>query len=174
MVPLGRNKGFVGRASILNQLLRRIPPSADLDDCQWTVIEGLGGVGKTQVVLEAAYRVRDEYPDCSVFWVPAVNYISFENAYCDIGQKLKVQGIEEDKADVKALVKAALTREMGSWLLVIDNADDMQLLFGDSGISDYLPFNPIGSILFTTRNHEVTVRLDVSTDYTDHLSGTNQ
>ncbi|KAF9761861.1 hypothetical protein IL306_003650 [Fusarium sp. DS 682] len=166
IVPLGRNKGFVGRASILDQLLRRIPPSADSDDCQWTVIEGLGGVGKTQVALEAAYRVRDEHPDCSILWVPAVNPISFENAYRDIGQKLKVQGIEEDKADVKALVNAALSRMIGSWLLIVDNADDVQLLFGDSGLSDCLPFSPTGSILFTTRNREVTVRLDVSTDET--------
>ncbi|KAH7116305.1 hypothetical protein EDB81DRAFT_892443 [Dactylonectria macrodidyma] len=133
-----------------------ITPSADPDDCQSIVIEGLGGVGKTQVAIEAAYRVRDEHPDCSVFWVPAVNSISFENAYRDIGQRLKVQGIEEDKADVKALVKTALDSKMGSWLLIIDNADDMELLFGNNGLSDYLPFNPIGSILFTTRNHEVT------------------
>jgi hypothetical protein len=61
-----------------------------------------------------------------------------------------------------ALVKAALNREItGSWLLVIDSADGVQLPFGDSGFSDYLPFNSKESILFTTRNHEVTVGLDV-------------
>ncbi|KAH7010456.1 hypothetical protein EDB80DRAFT_642967 [Ilyonectria destructans] len=174
MVPLGRNKGFVGRESILHQLLHHIPPSVNPDDCQSTVIEGLGGIGKTQVAIEAAYRVRDEHPDCSVFWVPAVNSISFENAYRDIGQKLKVQGIEEDKADVKALVKTALDRKMGSWLLIIDNADDMELLFGENGLSDYLPFNPTGSILFTTRNHEVTGGLDVSADDIILLAETNR
>ncbi len=47
MVPFGRNKDFVCRDSILQQLLERIPPDAEKDDCQRTAIEGLGGVGKT-------------------------------------------------------------------------------------------------------------------------------
>ncbi|RYP05469.1 hypothetical protein DL765_009833 [Monosporascus sp. GIB2] len=67
MVPFGRNEDFVGRESILQQLLLRILPNANKDDRQRTAVEGLGGAGKTQVALEAAYRVRDEHPACSVF-----------------------------------------------------------------------------------------------------------
>ncbi|KAK4205172.1 putative kinesin light chain [Triangularia verruculosa] len=160
IVPFGRNKGFVGREEILRDLLGRIHPSADKDDCQRTAIEGLGGVGKTQVALEVAFRVSNEHPDCSVFWVPAVDVTSFENAYRAIGQQLKVPGIDEEKVDVKALVKTALSREStGSWLLIIDNADDRKLLFSDTALTDYLPFSRKGSILFTTRNHEVAVKL---------------
>ena len=129
MVPFGRNKDFVGRELILAQLLKRIPLSVDQDDCQRTTIEGLGGVGKTQIALEAAFRVRNEHLDCSVFWVLAVDAASFENAYREIGRKLKVEGINEEKADVTVLVKAALSREgAGSWLLIVDNADDIELL----------------------------------------------
>ncbi|RYO95235.1 hypothetical protein DL764_007720 [Monosporascus ibericus] len=161
-IPFGRNEDFVGRESILQQLLERIPPSTKRDDCQRTAVEGLGGVGKTQVALEAAYRVRDEHPACSVFWVPAVDSISFEKAYREIGEALGVQGLDDDKADVKSLVKAALSREsVGSWLLIIDNADDLELLFADPALADHLPFSRKGSILFTTRNHEAAVRLDI-------------
>jgi hypothetical protein len=53
-------------------------------------IVGLGGVGKTQIALETAFRIRDKYPDCSVFWVPAINTTSFEAAYRDIGRKLQL------------------------------------------------------------------------------------
>jgi tetratricopeptide (TPR) repeat protein len=160
IVPFGRNKDFVGRETILNNLPARIFPGADEHDCKRTAIEGLGGVGKTQIALEAAFRIRDAHPDCSVFWVPAVDATTFENAYRDIGQQLKVPGIEEEKADIKALVKAALSHEsVGSWLLIIDNADDTKLLFGDSALANYLPFSRKGSILFTTRNHELGVRL---------------
>ncbi|RYO95239.1 hypothetical protein DL764_007724 [Monosporascus ibericus] len=162
IVPFGRNEDFVGRESILQQLLDRIPPSANKDDCQRTAVEGLGGVGKTQVALEAAYRIRDEHPACSVFWVPAVDSISFEKAYREIGKALGVQGLDDDKADVKSLVKAALSREsVGNWLLVVDNADDLKLLFTDPVLTNYLPFSRKGSILFTTRNHEAVVRLDI-------------
>ena len=73
VVPFDRNKDFVGRESILAQLLETIPPSTDNDTCQRTAIEGLGGVGKTQIASEAAFRVREKHRDCSVFWVPAID-----------------------------------------------------------------------------------------------------
>ncbi|RYP06025.1 hypothetical protein DL765_009639 [Monosporascus sp. GIB2] len=162
VVPFGRNESFVGRESILQQLLKRIPPGANKDDCQRTAIEGLGGVGKTQIALEAAFRLRDKHPDCSVFWAPTVDAGTFENAYREIGRSIGVAGIDEDKADVKVLVKAALSREeVGRWLLVVDNADDTDILFGPAGLSNHLPFSRTGSILFTTRNHEAVVRLDI-------------
>ncbi|KAK6859032.1 hypothetical protein PG995_004885 [Apiospora arundinis] len=160
LVRFSRNEDFVGRETVLEQLLNRIPPSADPNACQRTVIEGLGGIGKTQVAIEAAYRAREAHPDCSVFWVPAVDMTMFENAYREIGQALGVKGIEDDKADVKALVKAALSRdEAGHWLLIIDNIDDI-ILFTDGQLLTYLPFSRQGSILFTTRNHQAATRFD--------------
>ncbi|KAF7136892.1 hypothetical protein CNMCM5793_006507 [Aspergillus hiratsukae] len=161
-VPFGRNRDFVGRESILKLLFTIIPPSVEVDDCQRTAIEGLGGVGKTQIALEAAFGVRDQYPGCSIFWVPALNATSFENAYREIGRQIGVNGIDEDKADVKTLVKEALSRESsGHWLLIIDNADDPHLFFGGMALSDCLPFSRKGSVLFTTRRREVAVRLDI-------------
>jgi hypothetical protein len=143
-------------------LLARIPPNKERDDCQRTALEGLGGIGKTQIALEAAFRIRDDYPDCSVIWVPAIDATTFENAYRDVGRRFGIVGIDEEKADVKVLVKAALSREdFGRWLLIIDSADDMDLFFGPTGLSDYLPFSNTGSILFTTRNHQNTVKLDI-------------
>ncbi|ORY58756.1 P-loop containing nucleoside triphosphate hydrolase protein [Pseudomassariella vexata] len=160
MVPFGRNEDFVGRGPILNQVLQRIPPNINKDDCQRSAIVGLGGVGKTQIAVEAAYQVRDAYKDCSVFWVPATDTTSFDNAYRQIGQKLGVKWLEDDKADVKLLlVKAALEDESaGSWLLIIDNADDLKLV---TYLSDFLPFARKGSILFTTRVYQAVVELDI-------------
>lgn len=134
----------------------RLPPTAYPNTCQRTVVEGLGGIGKTQVAIEAAYRVREAYSDCSVFWVPAVNIVMLENAYREIGQAIGVKGIDEDQADVKKLVKAALNREdVGQWLFILDNADDT-LLLTDSRLMSYLPYSRAGSILLTARNHQVT------------------
>ncbi|TRX92952.1 hypothetical protein FHL15_006090 [Xylaria flabelliformis] len=161
MVPFGRNESFVGRENIMEQLLKRIPPAATKDNCQRTAIRGLGGVGKTHIAIEVAYRVRDEHPDCSIYWVPAIDMINFENAYREIGQKLGTKGIDDDKADVKLLVKQSLSQSVGSWLLIIDNADDKDILLAGVKLINHLPFSREGSILFTTRYDDVAVRLQV-------------
>lgn len=137
-------------------------------------MEGLGGVGKTQIALEAVFRLRDDHPDCSFFWVPALDAASFESAYRDIGRQLGIKGIEKDDAEVGSLVKTALSESAFSWLLIIDNVDDVQLFFGDSNptpLVDYLPFNRNGSIVVTTRNHQVVTELDISTCNTFLVEG---
>jgi len=126
-------------------------------------------VGKTQIALEAAFRMKKASPDRSVFWISATSTTSFEKSYRDIGQVLEIPGIIEDKADVKVLVKTFLSQESaGRWLLIIDNADDVEMLYGradesneSSGspaLADYLPFSRKGSILFTTRNLKAAVK----------------
>lgn len=171
MVPFGRNEVFVGRENVLARLFERIPPSNNKDACQRTILEGLGGIGKTQVALEAAYRVREAYPDCSIFWVPALDLSTFENAYREIGRALEVPGIEDDQADVKAMVKAKLSHDDARhWLMIIDNADDKQLLFTGSNLMSYLPFSREGSIVITTRNHQVAVELDHNIIHLEEMS----
>ncbi|KAF7537222.1 hypothetical protein G7054_g3866 [Neopestalotiopsis clavispora] len=161
LLPFGQNEDFVERGNILTDLVEKILPGTKNNDCQRTVLEGLGGVGKTQIALEAAYRVCDRDRDCSVFWVPAITVATFENAYREIGRLLGTTGIEDDRADVKGMVKTALERTAGRWLLVVDNIDNVELLISD-GLQKFFPFHQKGSILFTTRNHEVAVRLGAS------------
>ncbi|KAI1660474.1 TPR-like protein [Daldinia decipiens] len=165
MVPFGRNSGFVGREQTLQLFLEGISPGTNQNDCQRVVLEGLGGVGKSQLALEAAYRIHEKYPGISVFWVPAISEATFVNAYREIAQQLRLKGLNDNQADIKALTKAALEKEnAGKWLFILDNADDVQLLFGDGntrGLVEYIPFNRSGSILITTRTHEVASRLDI-------------
>ncbi|KAF5495226.1 Lactam utilization protein lamB [Colletotrichum siamense] len=161
LVPFGRNENFVGRETILIKLLERIPPTANGDACPRTAIVGLGGIGKTQVAIEAAYRVREVHPDCSVFWVPAVSVEMFSNYYRKIGRALKLKHIEDPKADVKTLVRTALERDdINSWLLIVDNADDTGLLFNGPKLAAYIPYSRRGSILFTSRNSIIAARFD--------------
>ncbi|KAI1839878.1 hypothetical protein JX266_013910 [Neoarthrinium moseri] len=60
-------------------------------------------------------------------------------------------------------LKTALERTLDDWLLIVDNADNTDLIFGDDGMSlrNCLPFSRRGTILMMTRVHEVAVRLDV-------------
>jgi hypothetical protein len=81
------------------------------------------------------------------------------------GDIARIRGIPPaaDDQDIKELVKKYLSDEAaGQWLMIVDNADDMELLFGtgqSEGIADYLPESENGLILFTTRYREVAVSL---------------
>ncbi|KAH0534097.1 hypothetical protein FGG08_007306 [Glutinoglossum americanum] len=163
LVPFQRNQHFVGRESQLNELGTKISSEAH---CQRVAIVGLGGVGKTQIVLEFAYRKRESSPGCSIFWIPTNNPTTFEQAYLQIGRLLQIPGITEENADVKQLVKMRLSQESaGHWLLILDNADDIGMLYkrayGDNRslrLIDFLPSSCRGSIIFTTRNQKAAVR----------------
>lgn len=174
-VPFERNNCFVGRESILKQLLASVPPSVDAMYCQRTAIVGLGGVGKTQIALETAVQIRERHPDCSVFWVPAIDADSFRNAYRNIGQLLEIGGINDDKADVEELVKRTLSRESsGSWLLIVDSADSPNLFNGSTNLAEYLPVSCQGSILFTSRNRELIERLGIPASHVLSVGGMNE
>jgi tetratricopeptide (TPR) repeat protein len=125
-------------------------------------VYGLGGCGKTAVAIEFAYRTIEKHPGCLIFWVPAINRESFELAYRELGILLQIPGITDDNADVKQLVYKEISKgSLGEWLMIVDNADDPQVLMGHlDGLSrprrliDYLPRSDQGSILFTTRNRK--------------------
>lgn len=143
-VPFARNQRFVGRHSQLNQLENTLFAK---NQSLKLAITGLGGVGKTQIVLELAYRIREKYPECSIFWMPATNTESLQQAYLDVGRQLRIPGLQEEQADVKKLVQRHLSQEStGQWLLIFDNADGVDMWINKGGnendshsLKDYLP-----------------------------------
>jgi UDP-2,3-diacylglucosamine pyrophosphatase LpxH len=130
-------------------------------------IIGLGGIGKTQVALELAYRTREKYRNCSVFWIPASDINSLQQAYRDVAKQLRIPGWDEEKTDVKKLVQAHLSRaDVRPWLLVFDNADDLGMWIrlpgsepGSEGLKEYLPRSKQGCVLFTSRDKRTAVKL---------------
>ncbi|PHH64675.1 hypothetical protein CDD81_4116 [Ophiocordyceps australis] len=165
LVPFPKNDAFVGRSCILDQLQQFVgksrPPVS---------LFGLGGIGKTQIALAHVYWLLDKYPDMSVFWVYAANAARFRQSFNAIAHECKIPGYDDPKRDMLLVVKEWLEKEnRGQWLMVIDNADDMELFFpstastadttsSSGGLARHLPDCKNGDVLITTRNKKVAVR----------------
>jgi tetratricopeptide (TPR) repeat protein len=126
-------------------------------------IVGLGGAGKTQLALRFAYTVRETMSAVSVFWVPALSMESYEQACIAVVAALHINQTDTGEDNAKELVKEHLSADQaGPWLLVVDNADDQDILYGTehtAGIIDYLPESDKGMTVFTTRVQELAVSL---------------
>ncbi|KAF2185377.1 TPR-like protein [Zopfia rhizophila CBS 207.26] len=158
-VPLPRNHHFVGRSSQLHELEASLFGEKH---CSKVAVIGLRGVGKTQIVLELAYRTREKRPECSVFWISTTSTENVQQAYLGIAQQLRIPQSEDKKEDVSKLVQHYLSQEnAGQWLLVLDNADDLDMWLEKSDSStkstrliNSLPRSNKGSIVFTSRSRK--------------------
>jgi len=144
-VPFPRNPFFTGRKDFLHDLHEALAATGSAAVSQTTshAISGLGGVGKTQIAVEYAYRRRDEYK--AVFWVTASDASMLSSGYSDIARCLDLP--QKDLND-QQLVVDAVKRWLDSnegWLLILDNADDPSVL------PPFMPGEPKGRILFTSR-----------------------
>ena len=123
--------------------------------------------------------VLAEYPDVFVFWVHASSRERFELAYLEIARECRIPGYDEIGVDKLKIVKDWLEKKSNRrWLMVLDNADDVDLFFGGQGnvsvtdenpvpleyerLADAIPRCTHGAVLITTRNKQVGIKLATS------------
>ena len=108
-----------------------------------TAVTGLGGIGKTQTVIEYAYRYHENYQ--TVLWVRAKSSDTITADFVTITGLLKLP--EYETHDLNIAVKAVIRwLEINTgWLLILDNADDL------ATVHKFLPSQSKGHILLTTR-----------------------
>ncbi|EED19716.1 kinesin, putative [Talaromyces stipitatus ATCC 10500] len=150
-VPFERDTMFVGREEIILSIIDAVQ-ERNWQTSKRVALVGLGGVGKSQIAIEYTYRVRDSAPNTWIFWVHASNTTRFEQGYREVAAVAKSPGRDDPKCDVLELVKKWLSDETnGNWLMILDNADDVDLFFNTLGdnmpLVDYLPYVSHGSIL---------------------------
>ncbi|EED17856.1 kinesin light chain, putative [Talaromyces stipitatus ATCC 10500] len=166
MTPFERNDCFVGRHDEIQKLedLISVP-----DRAKRLAITGLGGVGKTQVALELAYRMRDREPECSIFWIPCTSSEAVEQACMTIAEMVGLQDVKP--AEIKERIKTYFSQNDEKWLLIFDNADDIDMWVNGNNdtlpLKNFLPVNNHGHVIFTTRNRELAV--DLASPYVIHV-----
>ncbi|RKK75501.1 hypothetical protein BFJ71_g17107 [Fusarium oxysporum] len=156
LVPFLENPLFVGRDDVLMKLQSLLFERHS----RKAALVGLGGIGKTQIALQLAYWIREKKQDYSVFWVPALSRASFEQACVEIIHACDIPTTDNNNT-VESVRQYLSSKRAGKWLLVVDNADDAQIVMGaagaENGIYRSLPQSDEGRILFTTRNRKVAV-----------------
>ncbi len=158
-----RNKNFTGRKEILERLrqgrssnIKAVVPE------QPAALRGLGGVGKTAIAVEYAFRYRTAYD--VVWWIPSEQLPLVRSSLAALAGRL---GLEAAQASgIEGAAAAALDalrrgQPYSRWLLIFDNADQ------PVDFREYIPSGP-GDVLITSRNPAwqataQTVEVDVFT-----------
>ena len=158
VVPVGRlwniparNAGFTGRDGLLAAVRERLQAG---DAAVVQALQGMGGVGKTQLAIEYAHRFANSY---DVAW-----WVNSEQAGL-IGDQFAALGLElgcVQRGTGTEVVRSAVLGELHGrdrWLLVFDNAEN------PADISRWLPGGS-GHVLITSRERrwaEVAVPVEV-------------
>ncbi|MBL7491382.1 tetratricopeptide repeat protein, partial [Frankia sp. AgB1.9] len=120
-MPWPRNPNFVGRASELAALRHRLAYGSGAVPVLPQALHGMGGVGKTQLVVEYAYRYGRSYD--VVWWVDAEQPALIVAGLAGLAERLgvAVEGKAEDSADA-AVESLRRAEQHAAWLVIVDNA----------------------------------------------------
>jgi hypothetical protein len=129
-----RNPTFAGRADLLTQIEARVRRSP-------LVLNGLGGIGKTELALEFAHRAWDSGAYDIVWWVRADPVDALGEDLASLARRLELPVAAGPTETQDALLAELGGR--GRWLLVYDGAE------GPPSLDGKLPTG--GHILITSR-----------------------
>lgn len=134
---VSRNEGFIGRSQELSILHHRL---AAHHTCLTPAVSGMGGIGKTELAREYAFRYYTAYD--GVWWVNATADF-FEPSLRKLAVHLKMpDGARAGISRVRAHLLAFLSD--GRHLLILDNVENLDQ------INMMRPLDP-GKLLATTR-----------------------
>jgi len=139
-----RNPHFTGRVELLATLRKRLLEGGKT---ALTALNGMGGIGKTQVATEYCHIHKDEYD--VIWWIEAETDPVLRSQFGRLAHKLELIPETIEKEDVlHEAVIGWLRRPQpadAKWLLVLDNARDEEQLtpfIGHGG----------GHVIITSRN----------------------
>jgi hypothetical protein len=146
-----RNPCFVGRADTLARLREQLCANGRVAA---QALRGMGGVGKTQLAIEYAYRYAEHYD--VVWWVNSEQPGLIGGQYAALGVRLGILDPATRHTDPAVVVKEHL-RVRDRWLVIFDNAET------PTDIRHWIP-SGAGHVIITSRTRrwtEVAVTVDV-------------
>ncbi|KAF8241213.1 hypothetical protein K440DRAFT_592033, partial [Wilcoxina mikolae CBS 423.85] len=166
MIPFSRNEQYIGRSQKLACIKDKLVGGGHRRLALW----GMGGVGKTQDVLEYIYEFKSSA--ISVFWIHAGSLIQFDHDYRKLAGLVGLPGHNDPKQDIRPAVKNWLEGPgSGDWILILDNADNILDFFPQDRLANFIPRGTKGTVIVTTRNSELAGNLaDVDVLHKEEMS----
>jgi tetratricopeptide (TPR) repeat protein len=167
-VPFSRNPTFTGRQQELAALAGALAGGGTAAVTQ--VLQGGGGVGKTTLAVEYAYRYRGQFD--TVWWVRAEQPATLLGDLTDLAVARGVANPEEASQQLAVAASRRWLEDHDRWLLVLDNAQAPDMPTGlDASLArvvDLLPQVVHGQVLVTSRDasweqHAALAELEVFT-----------
>lgn len=151
-VPFRRNPAFTGRDGELAQLA--VALQADATVALTQVLQGGGGVGKTTLAVEYAYRQRTMFD--TVWWIRAEEPATLVGDYASLGVRCRAAESAESDQRLAAMAVRRWLEDHDRWLLILDNAEAPDTKLGLEAPLDclvgLLPQVVHGQVLVTTRD----------------------
>ncbi|MCY9787025.1 FxSxx-COOH system tetratricopeptide repeat protein [Nocardiopsis sp. EMB25] len=144
-----RNTAFTGREELLSALRSQLVK----DQRQViTALNGMSGVGKTELAKEYLYRYAEDYD--LICWFLAGHSNQLRDAFASLAARFGLDSVGAGSEHVIQDVLEALRRGVpfGRWLLVFDNAQSREEL------EQYLPVGGEGHVIITSRDSSWTRR----------------
>ncbi|MGW7465086.1 FxSxx-COOH system tetratricopeptide repeat protein [Streptomyces xantholiticus] len=145
-----RNTNFTGRDATLRELRQRLTSA---NDVAMLAVHGLGGVGKTQLAVEYAYRYLSKYR--FVAFVDAEHPDLVASQFVSLAGELGLAEVSSDQVVPRVYGKL---RDRRPWLIIFDNGEKPGTL------THTLPSGDLagnGQVIVTTRVSGWSSRADV-------------
>jgi tetratricopeptide (TPR) repeat protein len=145
-LPFAPNPAFTGREAELERLGEHLQKGGEVALTQTVALHGLGGVGKTQLAVEYAWKHLGGYE--AVLWVRADSPEVLDANLAALAQVLNFRKPSPKGQNIKVTPVLKWLEEHDRWLLIADNADTEQAV---KAVRDRLAPHLRGHVLVTSR-----------------------
>ncbi|WP_229075209.1 FxSxx-COOH system tetratricopeptide repeat protein [Actinoplanes sp. DH11] len=144
-----RNLYFTGRDETMRQLEATLQSDQRASVLPETALQGYGGVGKTQIAIEYAYRNVDRYD--LIWWMPSDDPAVVRAQLSVLATRLGEPSTGSMDQTVRSVLERLASTKTQRWLLVYDNANEPSDLDGLIPGGRLEP-DAVGHVLITSRN----------------------
>ncbi|XP_015768883.1 PREDICTED: uncharacterized protein LOC107347465 isoform X2 [Acropora digitifera] len=127
-----------------------------------SAICGLGGVGKTSLVVEFLCQYEEDYPG-GIFWISGENNEVFQRSLNEVARQLGT--FQNDFSVSLSKTLEYLRRQKDLWCLVVDNLDELKMSPDMKKLlTGHWKHKACGHIIVTTRREVVKIGEDLGID----------